>query len=233
MKCYLPAGNGILIVTAVWAFSACEQNNWIILEVILLFRRLTRTVQPVSGEPVCLKGLKVWKWAEASSLTQTMLTERDVMWDRQRALVPPVCFACVIRTCVSGGWVSWCTYYLLTLQFEKRLQQSSTASIWYSIRAASAPALIRNYLCLQSLAFILSVSVFVLCENQSESHAVLPTGHSEGSGLQQLASSWNDECAVASLTEDLFSTQQDTKRKEAFNANATICITWNCHFHRK
>lgn len=43
-----------------------------------------------------------------------------------------------------------------------------------------------------SLSFIFSVSVFVLCENQSESHAVLPTGHSKGYGLQHLKSSCND-----------------------------------------
>lgn len=53
-------GNGIFIVTDVCGFSNCKRNNWIILEVILLFKKLTRTVQTVSGEAVCLEQL----WAQ-------------------------------------------------------------------------------------------------------------------------------------------------------------------------
>lgn len=54
-----------------------------------------------------------------------------------------------------------------------------------------------------------------------------------GAAASYSKSSCNDECAGASLTEDLFSIQWDTKREEAFNTNATICITSNCHFSRK
>lgn len=53
------------------------------------------------------------------------------------------------------------------LNLKTMFQQSSIASIWYSLCATCGPALIPYYLCFQSLAFILSVSVFVLHENQS------------------------------------------------------------------
>lgn len=131
-KCCLPGGNGILILTAVWAFSACEQNNWIILEVILLFRRLTRTVQTVSGEPVCLKGLEGSACLEMGCgvLTDPNAVNRGWCDVWQRTSVGSL--RCDIRTHVSrggGGFPSWCTY-LLTFRFGKGLRRSSTASIW-------------------------------------------------------------------------------------------------------
>lgn len=104
VKCYLPGGNGILIVTAVWAFSACEQNNWIILEVILLFRRLTRMVQPVSGEQICLEGLKVSACLEMGWGILTDPNNVNRGW-RDVRRVTCLGFACVIRACIPGvGW---------------------------------------------------------------------------------------------------------------------------------
>lgn len=67
-------------------------------------------MQPVSGEQVCLKGLRgsrflpVCKWAEASLLTQTMLTEGDV--SRQITYVGSSVFVCVSYAHVSRGDVA-------------------------------------------------------------------------------------------------------------------------------
>ena len=72
MKCYLLEGNGILIVTAV-LFSYCKHNNGII---IFLFKKLTRTVQPVSAWRG--SGLRVSACLKLGLLIQTMLTEVDV-----------------------------------------------------------------------------------------------------------------------------------------------------------
>lgn len=229
VKYYLPGGNGILIATAVWTFSACEQNNWIILEVILLFRRLTRMVQPVSREQICLKGLKVSAYLE---MGWCVLTDPNNV-NRGCCEVRQITYLGFASVCLCPGvGVSWCTYHLLTLHCEKRLQPSSTVSVWYSLCATSSPALIPYYLCFQSLllSFCLSLCLFFVKINL---RAMLPS---------QLATQ-RDTCSLcayavmnvqhASLSEGLFSIRWDTRREEAFNTNTTICITWNCHIPRK
>lgn len=167
VKCLLPGGNGILIATAVWTFSACEQNNWIILEVILLFRRLTRMVQPVSREQICLKGLKVSAYLEMGWCVLTDPNTVNRGWCDVRQIVYLGFCLCYTCLCPGVGVLSWCTYHLLTLHCRLRLQLSSAVSVWYS--ATSPPALISYYFCFKSplLSFRLFF-VFVPCENQWE-----------------------------------------------------------------
>lgn len=116
------------------------------------------------------------------------------MCDRERLLVPSaVIYAHVSR---GGVFLFWCT---ANISIRGGLRRSSTGSILIYARAPPAPALIPHYLCFHSLSFSYCLTVFVLCENQSESHSVLPAGHSEGYAPQQLTSSCDDECAAAGL----------------------------------
>ena len=189
MKFYLPGGNCVLIVTAVWAFSGCEQNNWIIPEVILLFRRLTRTVRPVSGERVCLEGL----WDQGSCLFGNGLRHpswakslRVMHLDRQRMSLPPLCWSvcvCYMRICLRGMWHS------LTLTCPGvHAAIAAKAAIQMKVRAQfncfNLIQLMRHILSYFDPTLpLLPVSRFhfvcfraLLCENQCESHGVLPTG---------------------------------------------------------
>lgn len=137
----------------------------------MLFRRLTRTVQPVSGEQVCLKGLggsrflSVCKWAEASLLTQTMLTEGDV--SRQTTYVgSSSVFVCVLYAHASRGDVAHTrdmpsTNYLLTPKFEKKVTAKFNSinlmKLMCYIRSSFDPIL---PLLPVSLSFCLSLCLF-------------------------------------------------------------------------
>lgn len=209
MKCYLPKGDCIRILTAVWAFSACEQNNRIILEVILLFRRLTRTVQAISRERLCLKGLKVSACLEMgwSVLTDPNSVNRgwcDV-WQITYVGFSSVLCICSMSMCRPGGSASCCTYYRPMLQFERRLQwvyQIDTAhmlhqlQLWSCITSASGLSLsFYPTLCL----FFVKINLRAMLSSQLATQ--------RDAGLRELTSSCNDECAAASLTEGLFSLQ--------------------------
>lgn len=228
-KCCLPGGSGILILTAVWAFSACEQNNWIILEVILLFRRLTRTVQTVSGERVCLKGLEGSACLEMGCgvLTDPNTVNRGWCDVWQRTSVGSL--SCDIRTRVSGGGPSR-SGVLLTFRFGEGYGGAQLGPFWYThvlhllqlwshITSASTPLAFHIvWLCL----FFVKINLRAILSSQPATqrdtrrsslrpHAMM--------NVQRLASP--------------LPIQRDTKQEEAFNTHATICITWNCHFARK
>lgn len=179
VKCCLPRGNGILIVTAVWAFSGFKQNNWIILEVILLFRRLTRTVQPVTLPEGAWgwRFLPVWKRAEASLVTHTT---REGEVSRQITCVTlSSLFVCVLCTSVSGGcWRTHVTCPGVHKGYIKaQLHQFDylMCCISSSFDPIFAPS--------PFLSFRPSLFLFFMKINQ-ESHAVLPTGHLKGCRLQ-------------------------------------------------
>lgn len=113
---------------------------------ILLFRRLIRTVQPVTWERMCLKGLGAQgpglfgKGAEASLVTHAT-TEGDA--SRQITYVAlSSLFMCVIRTVVSGGcWrahvtrLSACKGYIKAQrhQYDLACAKSSPALIPYPL----------------------------------------------------------------------------------------------------
>ena len=180
--------------------------------------------------------LPVWKWTEASLLTQTTLTQYDVS-TRQMTYVA---FSCSVVVCVSIFYVCVCvcvclrgmlvhTHVLVHILVadtgygKAQLYPSDFGDVVHQLSFDLIPH--RLPVCVSlSLSFSLSLCLFFVKINL---RAMLSS---------QLATQRDMGCSTLSphaminvqrlaLLKVCFSIQWDTKREDAFNTNATLCIT--------
>lgn len=189
-------------------------------------------VQPVSGEQICLKGLKVsacleMGWGILSDPNNVNRGWRDV---RQ---ITCLGFACVMRACVPGvGWSVLVHMLSANTSLRKRgyskaqLHQFDIAYVLHHLQLWSHITFASSLL----LSFCLSLCLFFVKINL---RAMLPSQLATQRDSCSLCAHAMMNVQLASLSDGLFSIQWDTKREEAFNTNTTICVTRNCHFPRK